>query len=62
MRWEVEEPDIEDPAFSNVAYKVEDSEFWRWNVLPEAVKKRGEEREYPGGYTDRHAKHYGMVQ
>lgn len=36
---EVEEPDVEDPAFSNVAYKVDDSEFWRWNVLPEAVKK-----------------------
>lgn len=58
---EVEEPDIEDSAFSNVAYKVEDSEFWRWNVCRRRLK-RGEEREYPGRYTDRHAKHYGMVQ
>lgn len=41
---EVEEPDIEDPVFSNVAYKVEDCEFWRWNILPEAVKN-GAKRE-----------------
>lgn len=44
---EVEEPDIEDPAFSNVAYKVEDSEFWRWNVLPEAVKKGAKRENIP---------------
>lgn len=41
---EVEEADVEDPAFLNVAYKVEDSEFWRWNILPEAIKN-GAKRE-----------------
>ena len=44
---EVEEPDIEDSAFSNVAYKVEDSEFWRWNVLPEAAKKGAKRENIP---------------
>lgn len=35
---EIEEPEIEDPTTSNVTYKVDDCEFWRWNVLPDAVK------------------------
>lgn len=36
---EIEEPETEDPTTSNVQYKVDDCEFWRWNILPEAVKK-----------------------
>jgi len=36
---ETEEPDVEDAAFSNISYKVEDNEFWRWNILPEAILK-----------------------
>lgn len=34
---EVEEPDVEDAAFSNMKYKVDSNEFWRWNVLPESI-------------------------
>lgn len=44
---EVEEPDVEDPSFSDIAYKVEDSEFWRWNILPDAVKSGAKQATIP---------------
>ena len=35
----VEKPDIDDMADANVAYKVDDGEFWKFHTLSEAVRK-----------------------
>ncbi len=45
---EVEEPETEDPMTSNVSYKVNDCEFWRWNILPDAIKKGAKYETIPG--------------
>lgn len=47
---ETEEPDVDDPASSNVAYKVDDCEFWRWNILPETVKNGAKIAYIPADY------------
>lgn len=44
---EVEESEVEDPTVSSVAYKVDDCEFWRWNILPDAVKKGAKKGSIP---------------
>ena len=48
---EVEEPDIEDATFSNVEYKLPDSEFWRWRCLSDAVNKAAKRDTIPADYV-----------
>lgn len=42
-----EEPDIEDISQSNLSYKVEDCEFWRWRRLPDGVLKYAKKEVIP---------------
>ena len=57
---EVEEPDTNESASSNIIYKAADTEWWRWRSLPEAVvnasKKKNIPLDYEPGQSDRLAK------
>ena len=46
-----EEPDTDDMADCNVSYKVEDSDFWRWAVLSEEVRKKAKRDTIPADYA-----------
>lgn len=35
-----EDNDVDDPVVSNVKYKIDDCDFWRWASLSEAVKNK----------------------
>lgn len=44
---EMEEPETDDAADSNVSYQYPDTEYWRWRCLSEAVKKAAKKEDIP---------------
>lgn len=48
---EVEEPETDDAANSNIEYKLPDSEFWRWRCLSDTVKKASKSSTIPADFV-----------